>query len=113
MSFWTNKPLSPKYIGAQNLIVKYLARVIVEFTNLAGTKGALFHIRMHRVRVDSFLFERDDRVESSFATSLVVQCFLYISTIIRGKLYSTFETILTTSPTYDSRFSSTLPQPIN
>jgi len=53
--FWTNKPLSPKCIGVENLIVNYLARVIVESTNRAGTKGASYHTRVHRVRVD-FLF---------------------------------------------------------
>ena len=71
--FWTNKPLSPKCIGVENLIVNYLARVIVESTNRAGTKGASYHMRVHPVRVDSCLFEHDGRVDS-----LIERCFLYI-----------------------------------
>jgi len=55
MFFWTSKkPLTPKFIGAKNLIVKYLARVIVESLRFAGRKAAQYRVRVH-VQVD-FLF---------------------------------------------------------
>jgi len=51
---------------------------IVESTNRADTKGAPHHIRMHHVRVDSFLFERDGRVESGCESYRRV-LFVYIN----------------------------------
>jgi len=49
------KTLFSKCIGAVNLIVKYLARVIVESAHLVATKAALYQVRVRRVRVDSIL----------------------------------------------------------
>ena len=51
---WTNKH---SQIGARNLIVRYLARVIVESTTVkTGGKAAKYRIQARSVQIDSFLF---------------------------------------------------------
>ena len=50
---WTNKP----QIGARNLIVKHLARVIVESTMVKMVrKAAKYPIQVRSVQVESFVF---------------------------------------------------------
>ena len=51
--FWTQNHLL--YADVVNLIVNYLARVIVESAHLVATKAALYQVRVRRVRVDSLL----------------------------------------------------------
>ena len=46
------KLLTPKCIGAKNLIVKYLARVIVELPRMVERNPARCQVRVCRVRVD-------------------------------------------------------------
>jgi hypothetical protein len=57
------------HIGAESLIVNYLARVIVESTNLEGTKGVLYHMTAHLVLVDSLSSELDAQLKSSLYES--------------------------------------------